>query len=87
MKHNDALFDLKNDPRQYEKEKFLDRINEIEFAIREFRKLHEKTSATDYLLRSKILKEIEYSNMTLSKIQVEYDMFKKYIMKTTPISK
>jgi hypothetical protein len=73
---------LNNDPGQYEKETFLDHINEIEFAIKEFRKLYEKTPITDHLLRAKILNEIERSKRTLSKIQVEYDMFKKYKMRT-----
>ena len=39
------------------KETFVDCINEIKFAIKEFRKLYEKTPITDHLLRAKILKE------------------------------
>jgi hypothetical protein len=72
----------KNDPRQYEKEAFVDRINEINFAIKEFQKLYERSSATDNLFRAKVLKQIERSKRTLSKIQVEYEMFKKYKMET-----
>jgi hypothetical protein len=73
---------LANNPEQYEKEAFTDRINEIEFAIKEFRKLYEKAPAADHLFRAKILKEIEGSKRALSEIQVEYNMYKKYKMRT-----
>ena len=66
-----------NNPEQFEKETFVDRINEINFAIKEFRKLYEKAPVTDYLFRAKVIKEIERSKRTLSKILVEYEMFKK----------
>jgi hypothetical protein len=81
-----SFFRLENASRQYEKETFIDRINEINFAIKEFRKLHEKAPVTDHLFRAKILREIERSKRTLSKIQVEYEMFKKY-KTNTAISK
>jgi hypothetical protein len=67
-----------NNPEQFEKEAFVDRINEINFAIKEFRKLYEKVPVTDHLFRAKVLREIERSKKTLAKIQTEYDMFKKY---------
>jgi hypothetical protein len=73
---------LANNPEQFEKVAFIDRINEIEFAIKEFRKLYEKAPAVDHLFRAKILKEIERSKRALSEIQVEYDMYKKYKMRT-----
>jgi hypothetical protein len=69
---------LMNNPEQFEKETFVDRINEINFAIKEFRKLYEKAPVTDHLFRAKVIKEIERSKRTLSKILVEYEMFKKY---------
>ena len=78
----DWHFHPMNDPEQYEREAFLDRINEIEFAIKEFEKLYDKASVTDHLFRAKILKEIERSKRTLSEIQVEYDIFKKYKTRT-----
>ena len=71
-----------NDPEQFEKEAFVDRINEINFIIKEFRKLYDKTPVTDHLFRAKILKDIEHSKRTLSKIQAKYEMFKKYKMRT-----
>jgi hypothetical protein len=69
---------LMNNPEQFEKETFVDRINEINFAIKEFRKLYEKAPVTDHLFRAKVIKEIDRSKRTLSKILVEYEMFKKY---------
>ena len=69
---------LMNNPEQFEKEAFLDRINEINFAIKEFQKLHEKAPITDRSFRAKVLRQIERSKITLVKIQTEYDMFKKY---------
>ena len=69
---------LMNNPEQFEKETFVDRINEINFAIKEFRKLYAKAPVTDHLFRAKVIKEIERSKRTLSKILVEYEMFKKY---------
>jgi hypothetical protein len=71
-----------NDPEQFEKEAFVDRINEINFIIKEFRKLYDKIPVTDHLFRAKILKYIEHSKRTLSKIQAKYEMFKKYKMRT-----
>jgi hypothetical protein len=69
---------LMNNAEQFEKEAFLDRINEINFAIKEFQKLHEKAPITDRSFRAKVLRQIERSKITLVKIQTEYDMFKKY---------
>ena len=59
---------LKDDPRQYEKETFVDRINEIHFIIKEFRKLHEKMPVTDHLLCARSLRNFQKfkSNMRLS---------------------
>jgi hypothetical protein len=71
-----------NDPEQYEREAFIDRINEINFAIKEFEKLHDKSPVTDQSFRAKVLREIERSKKTLSEIQTEYEMFKKYKTRT-----
>jgi hypothetical protein len=71
-------FRLINNPQQFEKEAFVDRINEIEFAIKEFQKLYDKAPVTDQLFRAKVLRQIERSKNTLAKIQTEYDMFNKY---------
>jgi hypothetical protein len=76
-------FHLMNDPKQYEKETFVDHINEINFIIKEFQKLYDRSPATDHLFRAKVLKQIERSKRTLLKIQTEYEMFKKYKMQTS----
>jgi hypothetical protein len=52
-------FHLINNPEQFEKEAFIDRINELKFAIKEFRILYDKAPETDHLFRTKILNEIE----------------------------
>jgi hypothetical protein len=75
-----------NNPGQFEKEAFIDRINEINFAIKEFEKLHDKSSVTDQSFRTKVLGEIERSKKTLSKIQTEYEIFKKYKTRTATSS-
>jgi hypothetical protein len=76
-------FRLMNDPKQFEKEAFVYRINEINFIVKEFQKLYEKTPVTDNLFRAKILKQMERSKTTLSKIQAKYEIFKKYKMRTS----
>jgi hypothetical protein len=76
------LFRLAKDPKQYEKETFIDGINEINRIIEEFQKMYETTPATDDSLRAEILKGIEESKRTLSKIQAKYEIFKKYKMRT-----
>jgi hypothetical protein len=63
---------------QYEKEAFVDRINELNFIVKEFQKLYEKSPATDRLFRAKVLKEIEHTKRILSKVQAEYEIFKRY---------
>ena len=73
---------LMNNPEQFEKEAFVDRINEINFAIKEFEKLHDKSPVTDQSFRAKVLREIKRSKKTLSEIQTEYEMFKKYKTRT-----
>jgi hypothetical protein len=76
------FFHLMNDHERYEKETFVDHINEINFIIKEFGKLYERSPVTDHLFRAKVLKQIERSKRTLSKIQAEYEMFKKYKTRT-----
>jgi hypothetical protein len=83
LKGNNKHYD---DRKQYVKETFVDRINELNFIIRQFQKLHDKAPATDNVFRAKVLKEIQHTKRILSKIQVEYDIFKKYKTRT-PISK
>ena len=71
-----------NDPEEYEKEEFVDRINEIRFIVKEFQKLYERSPTIEHLFRAKVLKETERSKRILSKVQSEYEIFKKYKMRT-----
>ena len=79
-------FRLMNDPKQFEKERFIDSINEFNRIIEEFQKLYEETPATDRLIRDEILNGIEQSKRDLAKIHAEHEMFKEY-KKRTAISK
>jgi hypothetical protein len=75
-------FHLMNDPKQFEKETFIDGINGINSIIKECLKLYEKTPIMDHALRAEILKQVEDSKRILSKIQAKYEIFKKYKMRT-----
>jgi hypothetical protein len=48
-------FRLMNDPKQYEKERFIDSINVFNSIIEEFQKMYEQTPAADRLARDEIL--------------------------------
>jgi hypothetical protein len=69
-------FRLMNDPEQFEKETFIDSINDFNRIIKELQNLYEETPTTDHLLRAEILNGIEHSKTDLSKIQAKYEIFK-----------
>jgi hypothetical protein len=75
------MVEEKHSSDYYEKE-FADRINELNFIIRQFQKLYDKVPATNNSFRAKVLKEIQHTKRILSKVQVEYDTFKKYKTRT-----
>ncbi|MFL6345722.1 MAG: hypothetical protein ACJ71K_13285 [Nitrososphaeraceae archaeon] len=79
-------FRLMNDPKQFEKERYIDSINVYNSIIEEFQKLYEKTPTSDRLARDEILDGMEQSKRDLARIQAEYEIFKKY-KTTTAISK
>jgi hypothetical protein len=54
-------FRLMNDPKQFEKERYIDSINVFNSIIEEFQKLYEQTPATDRLVRDEILDGIKQS--------------------------
>jgi hypothetical protein len=60
----------------------MDSIHVFNSIIKQFQKLYEKTPATDHLLRAKILNGMKQSKRELAKTQAEYEMFKKYKMRT-----
>ena len=76
------LFRLAKDPKQYEKERFIDSINEFNSIIEEFQKMYDKTPTTDRIARAKILNGMKQSKRELAKAQAEYEMFEKYKMRT-----
>jgi hypothetical protein len=75
-------FRLMNDPKQFEKERYIDSINVYNSIIEEFQKLYDKTPAADHLARAKIIKGIAQSKRELAKTQAEYKIFKKYKTRT-----
>jgi hypothetical protein len=75
-------FRLMNDPEQFEKERYIDSINVYDSIIEEFQKLYDEIPVTDRIARAKILNGIAQSKRELAKTQTEYEMFKKYKMRT-----
>ena len=75
-------FHLMNDPKQFEKERFIDSIKVFNSIIKEFQKLYEKTPAADHLARDEILDGMEQSKRDLIRIHAEYEIFKKYKTRT-----
>jgi uncharacterized membrane-anchored protein YhcB (DUF1043 family) len=65
------------------KEAFADGINLINRITKEYQRLYEKTPATDSLVRDEIINGIEQSKKELTKTRAEYEIFKKYKMRTT----
>jgi hypothetical protein len=72
-----------NDPNQYEKERFIDSINEFNNVIEEFQKIYRQTTpATDDSLCARILNDIAMSRTQLKRTQAQYEMFKQYVRRT-----
>jgi hypothetical protein len=75
-------FRLMNDPKQFEKERYIDSINVYNSIIEEFQKLYEQTPATDRFARARIVSGMKQSKRELAKTLAEYEMFKKYKLRT-----
>jgi predicted DNA-binding protein YlxM (UPF0122 family) len=71
-----------NDPKQFEKERYVDTIDVYNSIIEEFQKLYQKTPISDHIVRAEILDGIKQSKRDLAKIHAEYEMFKKYKIRT-----
>jgi hypothetical protein len=56
-----------NDPKQFEKERYVDTIDVYNSIIEEFQKLYQKTPVSDRLVRNEILDGIEQSKKRLGK--------------------
>jgi hypothetical protein len=76
------VFRLMNDPEQFEKWRYTDTINDYNSLIAEFQKLYEQTPASDRFARARIQSGMKKSKRDLAKTQAEYEMFKKYKIRT-----
>ena len=71
-----------NDPEYFEKLRYLDTIDIYKSIIEEFQKLYEQTPATDCFARARIVSGMKQSKRELAKTLAEYEMFKKYKLRT-----
>jgi hypothetical protein len=76
------LFRLANDPNQFEKERFIDAINEYNRLIEEYLKLYDKAPTTDRFTRARIVSGIAQSKRELAKTQAKYEVFRRYKVRT-----
>jgi hypothetical protein len=60
-------FRLMNDPKQFEKERYIDTIDVYNSIIEEFQKLYDKTPAADHFTHAKILNAMKQSKRELAK--------------------
>ena len=70
---------MMNDPEYFEKWRYIDSINDYNSIIE---KLYEQTPQTDRYARVRILSGMRQSKRELAKTQAEYEVFKKYKMRT-----
>ena len=75
-------FRLMNDPEYFEKWRYMYTINDYSSLIAEFQKLYENTPTSDRFARARTLSGMRKSKRDLTKTQAEYEMFKKYKMRT-----
>jgi hypothetical protein len=54
----------------------------MNYVIKELQKLYEKTPVSDRFIRARILSGLKKSKTDLAKTQAEYEIFKKYKMRT-----
>jgi hypothetical protein len=73
---------MMNDPEYFEKWRFKDTISDYNSIIEEFEKLYEQTPASDHFIRARSLGGIKRAQIELAKTQAEYEIFKKYKMRT-----
>jgi hypothetical protein len=75
-------FRLMNDPNYFENWRYIDTINDYSNIIEEFQKLYEQTPASDRFMRARIQSGMKQSKRELAKTIAEYEIFKKYKMRT-----
>jgi hypothetical protein len=62
------------DPKQFEKERYIDSINVFNSIIEEFQKMYEKTPATDRLACARILNGMNQSKQSWQKLRLNTDI-------------
>jgi hypothetical protein len=73
---------MMNDPEYYERWMYTDNINAYNSIIEELQKLYEETPVTNRFARVSSLSGIKRAKKELAKTQAEYEIFKKYKMRT-----
>jgi transposase len=73
---------LMNDPNQYERWRYTDTIRDYSSIIAGLQKQYDKTPASDHLARARILSGMKRAKTELTNTLAEYEMFKKYKMRT-----
>jgi hypothetical protein len=79
----ESCYRMMNDPEYFERWRYIDIINDYNSIIEECQKLYEKTPATNRFIRARSLSTMKRAQRDLAKTQAEYEMFKKYKMRTT----
>jgi hypothetical protein len=75
-------YHMMNDPEYFEKWGYKDTIHDYNGLIGGFQKLYEQTPATDRFTRARSLNGIKRAQREWAKTQAEYEMFKKYKVRT-----
>jgi hypothetical protein len=73
---------MMNHPDEWEKFRYIDSINVYSSVIEELEKLYDQTPVTQRYTRARIRSGIKQSQRELTKTLAEYEMFKKYKMRT-----
>ena len=75
-------FRLVNDSEYFEKERYIDTVNDYNNIIEEFQKLYDQTPVLDRFMRARIQSGMRKSKRDLEKTMAEYEIFKKYKART-----
>jgi len=71
-----------NGPEYFEKWRYKDTINDYSNLIAEFQKIYDQTPTINRTARARILNGLKQSKRDLAKTHHEYEMFKKYMVRT-----
>jgi|SRR5919198_3865050 hypothetical protein len=77
---------MMNDPNEWEKFRYKDTIDDYNSVIEHSQKLYNETPVTakaaNPIMRARCLSNMKRAQRELAEIQAEYDIFKKYKMRT-----